>query len=1291
MERILPERHFLNRSIMDNTTRKWISAFIAAICICLTLTGCIDGGLSRRAMRQTRLHFQIIEEDGATRSSWFGGESIPDDILVLFYHTDGRLAKWIAPGDGIDINGNYTLDEVIVDCDYYIYALAGCGIDTESIAATFGTISDARDFTIFKSRLQTGIMPYAHIPENAVHLQKGDCCEIGLERLLAKYCFALDMSGMNGTFTATSISVRQSPLWTRPLVSANCASGPAELSNGDSATSEDIATFNEGGLICFYLMENCQGETNSGNDDPWMKVPDNMNDGKGALASYVEVCGNYAGDNVTVSGLRYRFFLGDDEFSNCDVRRNTAHTVILHLTDENTVLKESWKIVRGDVEDNRTLTLSSETIDVFPYPTRRDTVSFSFSPANLNLKVSLDSSRLADYPFSVSVDGNRLIIASERFLQDDAATLTFPICIGTRDNVRKDTLKVAYYSLDDVWPYKPFDLYSNFSGSVIGKDGIAQPALKNTFTDRSANSCCFKVDLNYNGVIKSCWSDPISPDKDSVFERGLVLSSSDPDIISTNLSPTNPTLWYLKAENPGTARITATYTMGETIESGFVDYTSHLLSIVLNVRSSIGRNESCEPEVELYNETGERFLPYNENQVQYFSSDTFILSNEGIGLNNGTTQFNVRYGFSDEVTDSREVTVSGSDNRYELYILPAGQESLYPGEVRELTARCRHYLNGSLISDEPAFCLWRNSDNNIAHLNSEYGESVTVTGVTGNVKAAVIRATYYGSGFTCSAEKKITVMKNIFFSDCHNLLWASSEYGSDAARSIELTATSALGWTASLSGSEAEFFSLSSTSGTGSATIKVFPVSENKSRTESRGAVLIISAEGMQSQTVFLRQATDTTSITPIPDPGPGPDPGPDPGPGTDPVPVIHDTTSVLSISPSGTTTIPHHGTCQYSAYLQMYIDGSVSGSARDVTAEASWHTSKRYVAEIDAGLAQGCNGTPDAESTVITATFDGLTSNEAVLTVGGLIRTQYLELTPSAPQTIEADGSTSYTLLLHTVTDGIDDGGVDMTLSAEWTSSNTNYARAAGGTATGCNMTYEQQRVVISAHHSNLTAQVYLYVKGLSLPEPETHTLTISTTKTLYYLDRDALGETITVLYDGQPVNDASAISWHCGNGKVINGVQQFRPALCGLGMGSLYASYNGETSNSLNYEVRSRITSVRLKITALTLQEGNADPVSWQSGIIPAGTLSVLKTTFVNGESGIWCNLHGGTFYDTDAELTVAIYITDVELGEYLLTTKTFPFSVMRGDLIDFTSEDWKGFIDRKYFDFTARIVGI
>ena len=174
-----------------------------------------------------------------------------------------------------------------------------------------------------------------------------------LKRLMARYALRLDLSRMQGTLELSSAELHNVAGSVKPWTEESRASED-ELCDGDCLTEEELEAICEGESIRLLVPENMQGDLLEDNDDPWLKTPDLL-DEAGSCCTYLEITARYRFEGMTINDLRYRFYLGEDNIRNFDVRRNTSYVVTLALTDTNAVVASSWKVTRGEVEDSRVL------------------------------------------------------------------------------------------------------------------------------------------------------------------------------------------------------------------------------------------------------------------------------------------------------------------------------------------------------------------------------------------------------------------------------------------------------------------------------------------------------------------------------------------------------------------------------------------------------------------------------------------------------------------------------------------------------------------------------------------------------------------------------------------------------------------------------------------------------------------------------------------------------------------------------------------------------------------------
>lgn len=174
--------------------------------------------------------------------------------------------------------------------------------------------------------------------------------KVRLERLVSKVLFSVDKSALDG-LQINSVRLRQSARYVWPyryeagsrIVDDSC------VSDGDYANPEDLETLNSGGEICFYVLENCQGELLEGNEDPWAKVPENI-PGKEGLCTYLETDCTFEAGGLYSGSVMYRLYLGKDSVADFNIMRNSVLDVSLFLTGPG-LGEVSWR-VDADVSIN---------------------------------------------------------------------------------------------------------------------------------------------------------------------------------------------------------------------------------------------------------------------------------------------------------------------------------------------------------------------------------------------------------------------------------------------------------------------------------------------------------------------------------------------------------------------------------------------------------------------------------------------------------------------------------------------------------------------------------------------------------------------------------------------------------------------------------------------------------------------------------------------------------------------------------------------------------------------------
>ena len=151
-----------------------------------------------------------------------------------------------------------------------------------------------------------------------------------------------------------------------------------------------------------------------------------------------------------------------------------------------------------------------------------------------------------------------------------------------------------------------------------------------------------------------------------------------------------------------------------------------------------------------------------------------------------------------------------------------------------------------------------------------------------------------------------------------------------------------------------------------------------------------------------------------------------------------------LAVSPASAS-ISVGAAAQFNVTWKKFLHG-VLQEQRDVTSAASWAfaSGSSYVTNNGGGKFTG----KAAGTAYVQASCDGLSSSVIPITVSNVV-SHTLELTP-ATASISVGGSQKFTAKYYTITNGVKDGGTDVTSSASWSSSNTSVTTVSAGTATG-------------------------------------------------------------------------------------------------------------------------------------------------------------------------------------------------------------------------------------------------
>lgn len=173
--------------------------------------------------------------------------------------------------------------------------------------------------------------------------------DIRLVRLVSRIRFSLDKSEV-ANFAVKAVRLCQSAFSIFPFDEESKVEAAYEVGNGDYASPVDLNAINNGGTITLYAYENCQGTLLAGNQKAESKIPSSI-PANADLCTYLEMTasfsGEYEGVDVSSDNVKYRFYLGEDNCSNFNIRRNTDIQVKLKVTEDR-IFDEGWKISYGE-------------------------------------------------------------------------------------------------------------------------------------------------------------------------------------------------------------------------------------------------------------------------------------------------------------------------------------------------------------------------------------------------------------------------------------------------------------------------------------------------------------------------------------------------------------------------------------------------------------------------------------------------------------------------------------------------------------------------------------------------------------------------------------------------------------------------------------------------------------------------------------------------------------------------------------------------------------------------------
>ena len=351
----------LNHNIMRRIISFIGSALLMCSCIYEDLSDCPN--FIQGIGKPVDVEFCVSCTDSIETKSSISASETAVTNLNLFVYYDGKLET----SSYIESPTSFSMS-LVKGRTYNMYALANMGKVTapfkeEEIKSYQYSISKVTDIKL--------AFPMCWSLADKTISGSGPRVNINLERMVSRINFSIDSSELED-FTVTAVRLRQAALKMYPFFDngseGSRVSNLSEVGDGDWASSSDLTKLNAGQKIWFYALENCQGVLLPGNKSAESKIPSEIPYGS-ELCTYLEMTASYSGEYegvpVSSDNVVYRFYIGNDNCSDFNVRRNNSVDISLTVT-RNRIFDESWKVSYGDdlPEVNYSLTIVKPNMEL---------------------------------------------------------------------------------------------------------------------------------------------------------------------------------------------------------------------------------------------------------------------------------------------------------------------------------------------------------------------------------------------------------------------------------------------------------------------------------------------------------------------------------------------------------------------------------------------------------------------------------------------------------------------------------------------------------------------------------------------------------------------------------------------------------------------------------------------------------------------------------------------------------------------------------------------------------------
>ena len=186
----------------------------------------------------------------------------------------------------------------------------------------------------------------------------GTVITVPVKRSIAKFNLSVKAdAALRNYFTigATGVYIGGYNLGFTPFAANGSAvEAPSDMDTFNfGAISSATMMSSSGGSLTLPIAENAQGDIFSGNSDPALKTESSESEN----ATFIQLRVPYTGSNGVFGTMYYRFYLGSDNTTNCDVLGGKIYNVTCNLSYNGVFADAEWKVDTDAMTDSRALTI----------------------------------------------------------------------------------------------------------------------------------------------------------------------------------------------------------------------------------------------------------------------------------------------------------------------------------------------------------------------------------------------------------------------------------------------------------------------------------------------------------------------------------------------------------------------------------------------------------------------------------------------------------------------------------------------------------------------------------------------------------------------------------------------------------------------------------------------------------------------------------------------------------------------------------------------------------------------